>query len=100
MKRTSVEAFNSLTKDYKDHCFVRIAKALTKLKAGGNSWEISVAAKLPYDRVWRRMSEAARAGIVYQLPTTRPTGSGRQAHVYQLTSNWDKKLKKQLNKAG
>lgn len=98
MKQTSIKAFESLTKEYKDHCYVRIAKTLDRMKAGGNSWEISQKGGIEYDRVWRRISEMGKAGIVYRLPTTRPTGSGRQAHVWQLKSDWGKKLGKQLNK--
>jgi len=101
MKRTSVEAFNSLTKEYKDHIFVKVATAMSKkLKAGGTYEEISVAVGEKPDRIWKRLSEMVNAKILMNLPSTRPTSSGRKAMVRNLTPNWEKHLLKQLKKVG
>jgi hypothetical protein len=80
---TSRLAHNSI-KEHKAAVYEKIEKALEKLKIGGTFEEIAEAALLDPPQVWKRLSEMQRDGTIFNLPTTRPTKSGREAMVRQL----------------
>lgn len=84
MRQTSRDAHESI-KEHKGVMYEKIIEGLRKLKVGGTFEEIAEACNLKPDQVWKRLSEMIELKIVYNVGTTRPTSSGRQAMVRQLT---------------
>lgn len=83
-KQTSIDAHDSI-KPAKAYYHQKVVEGLQKLKVGGTFSEIAHAVGLTDDKIWRRMSECAANGIVYDTGITRPLPSGRKGTVWQLT---------------
>ena len=83
-RKTSVDAHESV-KNSKARVYELIIEGLRKLKIGGNFEQIAEAAGLEPSQVWKRLPEMIEQGTVYNVGNTRPTSSGRQAMVRQLT---------------
>ncbi len=60
-------------------------KIVTALKAYGpmNHWEVDNVYSWPHPTTARRMKELVQSGRVIKTLRTSPTGSGRQATVYE-----------------
>lgn len=72
-------------KEHKQVMYDKIIEGLEKLKVGGNFDEIARSANLKPEQVWKRLSELVESGVCFNVGITRPTSSGRQAMVRQLT---------------
>jgi predicted transcriptional regulator len=84
MKKTSKDAYNSITLDNKRSMWMRIIKALRSLKEGGNYDQIARKIKVEPVKVARRLNELVEAGIVVNTKNTTPTRTGRRAMVRKL----------------
>ena len=82
---TSKAAHESI-KPAKSYYHEKIVEGLMKLKVGGTFSEISVAAEIKPEQCWKRLSECAAAGTIFDTGVTRKLPSGRQGTVWQLTS--------------
>lgn len=51
----------------------------------GTYEEISAAIKMPKDKVWKRMSELNRDGLIYRPGNKRLLKSGRSGYTWMLT---------------
>lgn len=89
-RKTSNDAHESIKPD-KVRMYAKITEGMRKLKVGGTFEEIADASDLKPDQVWKRLSEMVELKLVYNVGITRPTSSGRQAMVRQLTELIPKK---------
>lgn len=81
---TSIEAYKSLDPVNILEVHNRIMDAL-RIIGSGTFEEIARQAKLEPQRVWRRLSECLKAGVVYRPGTKKPLKSGRNGFVWALT---------------
>lgn len=88
MRKTSIQAYHSITLDNKKTMWAKIIKALRKMPKGGNFEQIAKAARLEPSKVWKRLPELVKAKIVVNTKDTRPTSSGRQAMVRVLSKKY------------
>jgi len=79
------KAAHEFIKPHKPNHIERIVEALKKLKTGGTFESIAACAGMRDDQVWRRLSEAEKAGIIFNTGTTRKLKSGCSGSVWQLT---------------
>ncbi len=82
---TSILAHNSV-KESKSAMYVKIIEGLEKLRVGGTFDEISEAAGLKPQQVWKRFSEMQGLGLIFNVGITRKGVSGRLCSVWQLTT--------------
>lgn len=82
--RETSQAAHDSVKEHKEAMYAKIIEGLRKLRVGGHFEAIAEAAGLEPAQVWKRLPELVEQGIVYNVGTTRPTTSGRQAMVRQL----------------
>lgn len=82
---TSREAFHSLDPVNILELHNRIMDAL-RIIGSGTFEDIARQAKLEPQRVWRRLSECLKAGIVYRPGTKKPLKSGRNGMVWALNN--------------
>lgn len=80
----SKEAEDSV-KDHKQILYDKIIYGLLKLKIGGTSEEVSIAAGITYAQCHKRIFELIEQGKVFNTGITRINSSGRKAMVRQLT---------------
>lgn len=84
MRKTSLDAYKSISLADKKAIWAKIILAAKKLPAGGTFEEIAKKAKLEPAKVWKRLPELVQAKIMFNTGSTRPTSSGRKAMVRQL----------------
>lgn len=84
--RATSKAAHDSVKEHKEAMYEKIVVGLEKLKVGGNFEEIATASGLEPAQVWKRLSEMVDNGTCFNVGITRPTSSGRQAMVRQLTT--------------
>lgn len=90
---TSIDAYHSLQPEHLAEIYRKILEALGKI-GEGTFEEIASVAKLPKDRVWRRMNELQKLELVYRPGNKRPLRSGRLGYTWMLT---DKSVPKTQN---
>lgn len=73
-------------KPAKQAIYEKIIKGMEILQVGGTFEEIAKASNLEPAQAWKRISEMVDAGTLFNVGITRPTSSGRQAMVRQLTN--------------
>ena len=83
--RATSKAAHESMKEHKAAMYEKIIEGLNKLRVGGNFEEISSAAGLKPEQVWKRLSEMDELGITYNTGITRKLSSGRSGIVRQLT---------------
>lgn len=88
MRKTSIQAYHSLTIDHKKTMWAKIIKALRKMPNGGNFEQIAKVARLEPSKVWKRLPELVEAKVIENTKETRPTSSGRQAMVRKLNKRF------------
>ena len=88
MRKTSIQAYQSLTIDHKKTMWAKIIKALRKMPNGGNFEQIAKVARLEPAKVWKRLPELVQAKVIGNTKETRPTSSGRQAMVRKLNKKY------------
>ncbi len=81
---TSLEALASLSPVNLLEVHLRIMDAL-RIIGSGTYEDIARQAKLEPQRVWKRLSEALKAGVIYRPGTKKPLKSGRNGFVWALT---------------
>ncbi len=82
---TSREAYHSI-KESKGEMYPLIIKALEEMKVGGTSEEVSLHTGIKHERIWKRMGELVKSGVLYNVGITRITSSGRKSMVRQLVT--------------
>jgi len=82
---TSNDAFRSLKHSEVKELHEKIIWGLGQIKEGSFE-DISLAIKIPKDRVWRRLSELIRDGKIYRPGTKKVLSSGREGYTYRLTT--------------
>lgn len=90
--RATSKAAHDSVKEHKAEMYSKIISGLEKLRVGGNFEEIAAASGIKPEQAWKRLSELVDNGTCFNVGITRPTSSGRQAMVRQLT-----KLKENTN---
>ena len=80
---TSKAAHESI-KPAKAYYHAKVAEGLEKLRTGGTFAQIAEAVGLTPDKIWKRISECQKAGMVFDTGITRTLPSGRQGTVWQL----------------
>lgn len=83
-RKTSLDAYNSITLTDKQRMYNAIVKACKRLKNGGTFEEIAKAANLEPAKVWKRLNEMVEMKILVNTSETRKTSSGRSAMVRKL----------------
>ena len=81
---TSLLAHESV-KESKAAMYVKIIEGLNKLRVGGTFDELSVVTGLKPQQIWKRYSEMAALGMIFNTGITRKGVSGRSCSVWQLT---------------
>lgn len=81
---TSLEAYASLNPVNILEVHLRIMDAL-RIIGSGTYEDIARQAKLEPQRVWKRLSECLKAGVVYRPGTKKLLKSGRNGFVWALT---------------
>lgn len=90
---TSRAAFQSLQPDHLAEIYRKILEALSKI-GEGTFEEIAASAKLPKERVWKRLSELAKDDLIYRPGNKKALRSGREGYTWRLT---DKSIPKTQN---
>ena len=80
---TSILAHESV-KPIKAEMYKKIIAGMEKLKVGGTSEEIALAAGLKHEQTWKRLSEMEGLGLIFNTGITRIASSGRKSMVRQL----------------
>ncbi len=83
-RATSKLAHDSV-KEHKQAFYEKILDALERLKVGGTSYEISVAAGIEFCQCHKRLPELVEQGKVFNTGITRVNPSGRKSMVRQLS---------------
>jgi predicted transcriptional regulator len=81
---TSTAAYRSLDPDKLNERYSKILAALGQIKEGTFE-EIAKAAKLDKEKVWKRLSELALAGLIYRPGNKRKLKSNREGYTWMLT---------------
>jgi DNA-binding Lrp family transcriptional regulator len=83
---TSREAFHSLDPEKINEIHKRILEGL-KLLQTGTYEDLAKVLKLKPERVWRRLSELHRAGMIYRTGDRKILSSGRAGFVWAITGS-------------
>lgn len=83
-RATSKDAHESV-KEHKQVFYDKILDALERLKVGGTSHEIAIAAGIEYCQCHKRLPELVEMKLVFNTGITRVNPSGRKSMVRQLT---------------
>lgn len=81
---TSIEAYRSLDPFQLAEIYRKIMLALVKI-GEGTTQEIAASAKEDHSRIWKRVSELGRMGIIYRPGNKKMMRSGRMAYTWMLT---------------
>lgn len=84
MRKTSLDAYHSITASDKARIYQTILKACKRLKNGGTFEEIAKAARVEPAKVWKRLPELVEMKVLENTGETRATSSGRKAMVRKL----------------
>ncbi len=81
---TSKAAFQSLDTSQLAEIYRNIMLALVKI-GEGTTQEIAASAKEDHSRIWKRVSELGKMGIIYRPGNKRMMRSGRMGYTWMLT---------------
>jgi hypothetical protein len=82
--RATSKAAHDSVKEHKQVFYDKILNALERLKVGGTSHEIAIAAGIEYCQCHKRLPELVEQGKVFNTGITRVNPSGRKSMVRQL----------------
>ena len=88
IRKTSIQAYHSLTLDHKKTMWAKIIKVLKRHKNGLNYSEIAGKIGAEPVQVARRLNELVQSKILVNTTETRATTSGRQAMVRRLNKKY------------
>ncbi len=88
MRKTSLEAYRSLSHETKSNLYKIILKGCKRLKNGGTFEEIAKAANIEPVNVWKRLNEMITLKMLVNTGETRPTSSGRKAMVRKVNPDF------------
>ena len=83
-QQTSIDAHNSLDPDKIRDMYKRIVEALLLIKQGTYE-DIARKMKVDPSRVWKRLSECHRLGLIERTGLRLPLSSGRDGFVWKVT---------------
>jgi predicted ArsR family transcriptional regulator len=81
---TSKEAFRSLKSDELAETYKGIILALSRI-GEGHFEDIALQMRVKPEKVWKRLSELAKDGLIYRPGTKKPLRSGRNGYTWMLT---------------
>lgn len=84
LPETSIEAYRSLDPSQLAEIYKKIMLALVKI-GEGTTQEIAASAKEDHSRIWKRVSDLAKMGIIYRPGNKRMMRSGRMGYTWMLT---------------
>lgn len=90
---TSTAAYRSLDPDKLNERYTKILAALGRIKEGTFE-QIAKAAKLEDRVVWKRLSELAKAGLIYRPGNKKKLRSGREGYTWMLTGAVTEEMQK------
>lgn len=93
---TSREAYNSLEPEKIQQIYVDIMKALSII-GEGTFEDISAYLKIDKSRVWKRLSEMQKNGMIFNTGRKRLLKSNRNGFTWMLTTNNTPKTDKEEN---
>ena len=88
MRKTSIQAYHSLSLESKKTMWAKIIKVLKRHRNGLNYSEIAGKIGAEPVQVARRLNELVQAKLIENTRETRPTSSGRQAMVRKLNKRF------------
>lgn len=89
---TSLSAYRSLDPDNLRQIYKDIVMALRKIEKGTYE-EVAAAMKIEPSRVWKRMNEIEKMGLICRPGDKKLLSSGRNGFVWHLTENVSKEVK-------
>ena len=87
MRKTSIQAYQSLSLESKKTMWAKIIKTLKRNRSGLNYYEIAVRIGAEPVQVARRLNELVQAKLIENTKLTRPTATGRQAMVRRINKS-------------
>lgn len=83
---TSLAAFRSLDPVQMAEIYQRILWSLGQI-GEGTFEQIAVSLRLPKERVWKRLSELQKQGLIFRPGNKWPLSSGRLGYTWKLVVN-------------
>ena len=80
---TSLAAFRSLQPEQMAEIHQKIIWALGQITEGSYE-DLASALRLPKERIWKRLSELLKAGLIYRPGNTKVLSSGRKGFTWRL----------------
>jgi len=80
---TSLEAYKSLDPAQMAEIYQKILWSLGQI-GEGTFEQIAVSLRLPKERVWKRLSELQKQGLIYRPGNKLPLSSGRLGYTWKL----------------
>jgi len=78
---TSLEAYRNLDPIKVSQTMIKISETL-KVIGKGNYEDIAVASGMPEAKVWKRLIDCIRAGLIHRLDETKKTAHGNKSYLY------------------
>lgn len=91
---TSKEAYHSLDPVKIHQTHINITKALECL-GKGNYEAIAAYLNIPEQRVWKRLNEACRAGLIHNTGETTLTKAKRKSYMYAAGKSFETLVRKE-----
>jgi predicted transcriptional regulator len=82
---TSIDARNSLRPEDLADIYQKILKGLERLGTASNE-QLASYLTIEHSRIWKRVSELNKMGLIFRPGHKVPTKTGRQSFVWQLCS--------------
>jgi predicted transcriptional regulator len=82
---TSLAAYRSLDPVQMAEIYQKILWGLGQIKEGSYE-DVALAIRLPKERVWKRLSELMKAGLIYRPGNTKILSSGRKGFTWRLVA--------------
>lgn len=82
---TSVEAYRSIRPEDLAEIHQNILWALSQIKEGTFE-EIAYALRIPKERVWKRLSELQKLGLIYRPGNKKALSSGRLGYTWRTVT--------------
>jgi len=78
---TSLEAYRNLDPIKVSQTMIKISETL-KVIGKGNYEDIASASGMPEAKVWKRLIDCIRAGLIHRLDETKKTAHGNKSYLY------------------
>ena len=87
--KTSMLSYEKIMKPgAREGTYYKIILALEWINEG-TAWEIAAQARIKPDKVWKRLSELRRDGVIFDTQKTRLSPDGNSAMVYAMSNRKD-----------